>query len=316
VLAARIGLLAGTVLVLLASVPARTAVGSLLAAMAGVGVLAAASGLLFVPGRGSQAGRLGGGVPPLEPNELASLLLPPAIGLLCIVVRRGLASWALLGLAGLAGVILLTGSRTALAMLLLAGLLAILSARHISRGVVAAALVGVVVLSAVVALTPLPADLALRGEGVDRLLTLNSRTISWTTVLALPKDQWSWWLGHGLSMKTIPVVGQYWSSQVFDSSWISSLAEDGVLGTVLLAVLVVGMLVAVGLDRRMRAWALPLGLTLVVRSFVENGLIESSTSFVLLLLLATAAWSGTARNAVRGIRDHRVAAAPVVAGRR
>lgn len=292
VLAARIGLLAGTVLVLLSSFPARTAVGSLLATMTGIGILAAASGLPFIPHAGEQAGRLGGGAPPLEPNELASLLLPPAIALICIVVRRGLASWPALGLVTLVGVIFLTGSRTALAMLVLAGLLAMLTAPRLSRGVVAATLAGVVGLFAMIAFTPLLAELALRGQGTGRLLTLNSRTISWTTVLALPKDQWSWWLGHGLSMKTIPVVGQYWSAQVFDSSWISSLAQDGVLGTALLALFAVGTLIAVTARPGIRNWALPLVGPILVRSFVENGLIESSVTFTLFFVIATAAWPG------------------------
>lgn len=290
VLAVRVGLLAGTILLLLSATSVGAAVGCLLGAMAAVGLLAAATGLPFVRHAGAQAGRLGGGIPPLEPNELASLLLPPAIGLLYLVVRRGLASWATLGLLTLAAVLFLTGSRTALAMLLVGGLLALLAADWAGRGVVAAMLLAIVALVVLVAFTPVLSDLALRGEGIDRLLTLNSRTISWGSVFALPKDDWSWWLGHGLSMKTIPVVGQYWSAQVFDSSWVSSIAQDGVLGTVLLALYAVGTLIAVIARPGMRPWALPLVGPILLRSFVENGLIESSVTFTLFFVLAASAW--------------------------
>jgi hypothetical protein len=308
----RIGLLVATILFILSSTAAGTAAVSLLAAMAAIGLVAAGTGLPFMPSTGLQAGRLGGGLPPLEPNELASLLLPPAIGLLWVVVRRGLVTWALPGVLALAAVIVLTGSRTALAMLLLGGLLALASGQRVSRGVVAAMLLGVVAVYAAIAFTPLLTDLALRGQGVDGLLTLNSRTISWDTVFALPRNTWSWWLGHGLSMKTIAVSGQYWSAQVFDSSWVSSIAQDGVLGTALLVVYAAGTLVAVAARRGIRSWALPLVGPVLLRSFLENGLLESSVTFTLFFLIAAASWPRS--DVERLERTHRPAGVSVSHG--
>ena len=290
VLAVRIVILGATALLVLAAAPTETAVVTLLAAMAAVGIVAAVTGVGSITHTGTQAGRLGGGFPALEPNELASLLLPPAIGLLYLVVRRGRRGRALLGLAVLVALIWFTGSRTALAMLVVGGLVALFTARRVRRSVVVGAVAVVVALSALIAFTPLFGQVVLRGEGIGRLLSLNSRTIAWNAVLALPKDQASWWLGHGLSMKTIAVTGQYWATQVFDSSWFSSLAQDGVLGTILLGLLVLGALVAVATNRSIRPWALPLLVTMVIRSVVENGLIESSATFALLLVIATAAW--------------------------
>jgi hypothetical protein len=310
VLAVRIALLAATALLVLAVTPVGVAVGCLLAAMATVGLVAGTTGavaLLTVP---TARGRLGGGIPQLAPNELATLVLPAAIGLAYLLARR-LRPLPAVALVALTGIIVWTGSRTALVMLVLGAVIAVLAVRRprprvllIGGGVIAALLV-------VATVTGLLGRLLLRGEGIDRLLTLNSRLIAWQAVLATPKNSWAWWLGRGLTTKTTPVVGQYWKSQVFDSSWISSLAEDGVVGTVLLAVLVLGMLVAVAADRRLRPWALPLVVPLVVRSFVENGLIESSVSFVLLLVLATAAWAGTARDGTPDVAGRRRTVLPV-----
>jgi hypothetical protein len=290
VLAVRIGLLAVTILLLLSATDTAPAVASLLTAMGIIGVLAAVNGIGSIHHTGTQAGRLGGGIPPLEPNELAGLLLPAAVVLAVIVVRRRLRTWALPGLVVLAGIILATGSRTALGLLVLGAVIALFTAGRVNRVTALILLAAVVVLAALLTFTPVLTHLVLRGQGIERLLSLNARTISWGAVLALPHDQWTWWFGHGLSMKTIPVVGQYWKTQVFDSSWFSSLAQDGVVGTVLLGVYALGTVVALARRTAMRAWALPLVVTMLLWSIVENGLIESSATFTLFFLLATAAW--------------------------
>lgn len=317
VLAVRIGLLAATVLLVLAVTPTERFVAALLAATATVGIVAAATGavvLLTTPGGKP---RLAGGIPQLAPNELATLVLPAAIGLAYLLVRRPHRLIPAVALLVLTGIIVWTGSRTALAMLVLGALLALLLTRRVRRRTL---LIGAGVIAALLAaaiVTGVLGRLLLRGEGIERLLSLNNRLIAWQAVLATPKNSVAWWLGKGLSVKTTPVVGQYWKNQVFDSSWISSLAQDGVVGTVLLAVLVVGMLVAVSVDRRLRPWALPLAVPLVLRSFVENGLIEASVSFVLLLALATAAWAGTARRmTARRVARRERAAVPIDAGSR
>jgi hypothetical protein len=293
VLTARIVLLATTILLLLAVTDTGTAIATALAAMASIGLAAAASGayqILMTPGARH---RLGGGVPQLEPNELATLILPAAIGLTYLMTRRGLRPSLLSGLLVLSGIIVATGSRTALAMLAIGAILSVLSARSMSRGMVVLLLVGVVAAYVMLGFTDVLTNLLLRGEGSDRLGTLNSRTISWDAVFAIPKDSSAWWVGSGLAMKTIAVSGQWWRTQVFDSSWVSSIAQDGLLGTVVLGVYVAAALIAILTNRSVRPYAIPIAITIVLRSFVENGLIESSATFTLFFGLATAAWPGT-----------------------
>lgn len=285
VLAMRLALLIGTILLLVRTDETGPMAATMLTAMGLIGVLAAVTGLVVA----HHDGRLGGGVPPLEPNGLATLLLPPAIGLVHVLIRRGIRPLPLVGLLAVAGVIVATGSRTSLAMLVLAAVLAAVLAPWLSRGTVVVAIVSAAAAACVLAATDVLGTLLLRDEGVGRLLTLNSRTISWQAALSTPADTWSWWIGNGLSMKSIAVQGQYWATQVFDSSWVSSFVQDGVLGTAVLVLYVVGTLVVVGSDRRIRGWALPIALAIVLQSFLENGLIESSATFTVFFTLATAA---------------------------
>lgn len=293
VLAVRIGLLALTVVLLLASTPTRTAITGMLTAMAAIGVFAATSSVaLSFLGHGSGRSRLTGGIPPLEPNELATLVLPAAIGLTYVVIRRGIRPWPTVGLLLLAGIILASGSRTALAMLGIGAAVIALRERRFTRGVAAAGLVAILGAYVVVAFSSTVTQLTLRGQGTGQLLTLNSRTISWNAVLQTPADEWQWWIGNGLSMKSIAVLGQYWSTQVFDSSWISSIAQDGWIGTAILAVYAAGTIIATARRRSLDSLAMALVVTVFLRSFVENGLIDSSASFTVFFAIALAAWPG------------------------
>ncbi|GAA2749771.1 hypothetical protein [Amnibacterium kyonggiense] len=291
VLAVRIALLAATILLLVSVTAASELLATLLSAMALAGLVAAVTG---IPTLLTSRGRLGGGVPPLEPNEVATLLLPPAIGLLFVVVRVGLRPLPAIGLVVLSGTVVATGSRTALLMLPVALLVVLLVERRLSAGTSAVLLLGALAAYVVLAFSSILSSVALRGEGVGKLLTLNSRTISWNVVLSTPTDSWAYWVGRGLTVKSVPVVGQYWDTQVFDSSWISSLAQDGVVGTLLLAAYALGTLLATRRLGAVRALGAALATTILIRSFVENGLLESSTTFLVFFTLAALAWPGTA----------------------
>jgi hypothetical protein len=234
VLAVRIVLLAATIVLLVTSMPTEVLLSSMLAAMSAVALFAVVTAIpAFVS---SRPARLSGGIPQLAPNELATLLLPPAIGLSFVIVRNGVRLVPMLGLAVLVAPLLATGSRAALLMLVVALLVQVLVARRLTAGTIALLLVGALAAYSVLAFSSALEQVALRGQGTGRLLTLNSRTISWQVVLGTPPTTWEWWLGRGLSVKSVPVVGQFWTRQVFDSSWISSLAQSGVVGTALLAV--------------------------------------------------------------------------------
>jgi hypothetical protein len=300
VLTVRIGILALTILLVLAATPTRRAIACMLTAMALVGLVAAATGAVpLLLHTGGNRGRLGGGIPPLEPNELATLVLPAAIGLMYLVLRNGLKPAPVAGLLLLSAVIYATGSRVALAMLLVGAVIIVLRERRLSFGVLVIALVGLLGFYVVAMFSSTVSDLTLRGQGAGRLVTLNSRTISWSAVLDTPMNQWPWWIGNGLSMKSIPVLGQAWKTQVFDSSWISSIAQDGAVGTVLLIVYTVGTLIAVARRRSVGSLGLAIVGTILIRSFFENGLIESSTTFTVFFALAVASWPGTQEAAPR-----------------
>lgn len=293
VLAIRIALLTVSLVLIMASTPTREAITGMLVAMAAVGVFAAMTSIAMSAVSGGGRERLAGGIPPLEPNELATIVLPAAIGLTYVVVRHGIRLWPTAGLILLAGIIYETGSRAALAMLGVGALVIVLRERRLTFGVGVLVLVGLVVAYSAVMFSDVVTNLALRGQGVDRLLTLNSRTISWQAVLQTPSDEWAWWIGNGLSMKSIPVLGQFWSTQVFDSSWISSIAQDGMVGTVVLAVYVGGTLIAAFARRSLDSVVLAIAVTVFIRSFFENGLIESSATYAVFLTVALAVWPGT-----------------------
>lgn len=290
VLVARIVLLAATVVLLVGSTSIEVLLATMLSGMAVVGLVAAASGLPHL--LAASHGRLSGGIPQLAPNELATLLLAPAIGAVFLIVRSGIRPLPVIGLVVLTALIFATGSRTALLMLVVALLVQIVVVRRLTTGTIALLLVGALCTYLVLAFSSVLADVALRGQGTGQLLTLNSRTISWRVVLGTPPGTWDWWVGRGLAVKSVPVVGQYWSTQVFDSSWISSLAQDGVAGTVLLGVYVVGTVIGVARLGRVRALVAALVVTTLIRSVVENGLIESSATFAVFFALALVSWPG------------------------
>lgn len=151
--------------------------------------------------------------------------------------------------------------------------------RHIPLQTVIAALVAFPLLTYALLMTPILQNLMAREDSAS-LLTLNSRTISWSAVLNLPWDSWQRWVGTGLSTKTIPVEGQYWEEQVFDSSWISLLAQSGIIGTVIAAVWIAGVVFRAMKTAKARTLYLPLLAFILVRSFMENGLIDAGVMFL------------------------------------
>ena len=159
----------------------------------------------------------------------------PAIALAHNLLR-GKGTFVQVGLLGvLLGVVLATESRTALLGLALAAAVIVLTLRRMRRSVAVGLLaLGTVILPALL-YTPALMNMVMR-PGSASLLTLNSRTLAWETVLDTSARTWERWVGGGLSIKTVAVEGQYWDSQVLDSSWISALAQAGVLGTLVLAV--------------------------------------------------------------------------------
>ena len=291
VLAARLLLVAATVGFLLAASPTPSALKPLLVAMAIVGLVSAATGL---PGLLSGQ-RLAGVIPPLRPNAIAMLCGVPAIALAHNLLR-GKGTFIQVSLLGvLLGAVLATESRTALLGLALAAVVIVLALRRMRRAVAVGLLaLGAVILPALL-YTPALMNMVMR-PGSASLLTLNSRTLAWETVLDTSARTWERWVGGGLSIKTVAVKGQYWDSQVLDSSWISALAQAGVLGTLVLAVWAFSLL-SRSLRRAPDSYLPAMLLFLLLRSFLENGLTEVSTSFLLFFAISLVVWEPRAGEA-------------------
>jgi hypothetical protein len=196
-------------------------------------------------------------------------------------------------LAVLAGCTYATGSRTGLAVMILGMVLALLFARPLTSGVMISVLATIPVVYIVIGFTDVLSNIISRGEDLSKLLTLNSRSIAWEAVLSTPSDTWQWWIGAGLSIKKIAVTGQYWDEQVFDSSWVSSIAQSGMIGTAVLAAFVVVTFVFSARSYELRGITIPLLALTLLRSILENGLVESSATFALFFTIAVVLEPGT-----------------------
>ncbi|WP_216698917.1 O-antigen ligase family protein [Arthrobacter sp. Br18] len=281
VLAVRIMLVASTVSVLVSSFPRTVVLKHLAVALGILGAFVALTGL-----GGLAAGeRLEGTVLPLSPNALALLCGFPALALLHAGLNgRGRGGAALLGVLFL-GACIATQSRTALFALAAAAVVLMLHVRRMEPKV-AMGLLAAIPLSAVLLMyTPILRTVVARGDAAS-ILTLNSRTIAWEAVLDTPSLSWERWLGAGLSVKTIAVKGQYWQEQVLDSSWVSALAQTGVLGTVVIAAWVLTVLWRSMKDHELRSFSTAILVFILLRSFLENGLIEASTTFLVFMTVA------------------------------
>lgn len=291
IIAIRVAMLALTVLFIMRVFPAQRVLLSLCIGLATVGIISAGSGLVLGGG-----GRLSGGIPPLSPNEIALLSGIPALVLFHQALRAQVKWWHVAMLVVLSGILLLSESRTALIAAAATAAAMLLMLRRIPIQTIVAALVTVPVAFYLVFLTPVIQGLMAREDSAS-VLTLNSRTISWSVVLNLPNDSWQRWIGAGMSQKTIAVEGQYWDEQVFDSSWISLLAQTGVIGTALVAMWVLMTIYSALRSRKLRSLLFPLLAFVVIRSVMENGLVDAGALFLIFMVFALMLEPASARAA-------------------
>lgn len=284
ILTVRVVLIAVTIVLLAGTFPARTLLQSLLAMMALVGLCATVSGLETL----GVEGRIYGVFPPLNPNEISLLCGLPALGVvheLSIGSMKNRTGLPLL--AALLAAVWMTGSRTGLFAFAVACVLILLHARRLRVGAGLALIALVPTAFFVVTETPLVSSILERGDaaGAD-LLTLNARTIAWDTVLSTPPETWQRWVGAGLSVKQVAVEGQYWQDQVLDSSWISALAQAGVIGTAVLAAWSLSAVLGSLSARGVRSITTPILAFILIRSFLENGLVDSNVPFIVFLTVS------------------------------
>jgi hypothetical protein len=281
-LTVRLLLVAVTIILIARRWSPLTVLSTLLAASGTIAVIAGASGAATFFAQG----RLEGVIPPLHSNELALLAALPLIALIRMLsIGRG-HGWHLLAAIALGVVLLACDSRTALAALVVAIITLLLTAHHISTRASIALIAAVPICALFLTQTGVLAALVTRNQPTGQIGTLNSRTIAWNVVLATPWNEWARWWGTGYSTTQVAVTGQYWQTQVLDSSWVSALAQVGVIGTLLLGLWVAATVVSSLRRSTIRALALPIMIFVLPRSVLESGLVDSSTFFMFFFAIS------------------------------
>ena len=236
------------------------------------------------------SGRLHGGIPPLHANEIALLA---GLCLLWIWARfvRGeeLARHYPIA-AALLVILLLTGSRTGLIAVVVAFVLMLTRLSRLSYSSLALGLAALPVLTYVILSTDAAESTLARG-GAEEVGTLSNRTIAWSAAIHGVNSAHGALLGSGLATKKIPVPGQWWNTQILDSSWVSAFVQAGIIGFAIVLVWFTGTLVAALLDRGPLAavWIGWMSL-LAVRGLLESGLFDATTSFIVFVVASLGCW--------------------------
>ena len=285
IVAVRMSLLMAAICLLAVAHPPLELVRSLVHVLAVLMTVGALSGLP------SYSGRLRGVVPVLHPNLLAMLASIVAIWLVAKVFTSRESGWELLALGACVAIVVLTGSRTSLAALGMVVAARLLRMTSVRMRTVALAAVAVPLLTFAALGTDVLRSLVQRGADED-LSNLSNRTIAWRAAVSLDRDGWQTWLGQGLAQKTVRVPGQWWDTQMLDSSWMSALVQGGYLGLTIVVFLTLATLLrALFAPRSDGPLWLGLVLYLALRGFLESGLFDGNVSFMLFLIAALGAFA-------------------------
>jgi hypothetical protein len=282
VLAVRVVIFTATVVLLVRAYPAATLLSTLTCTMLLLAAFASLTGVSSL----ATTGRLYGGLPPLNANEISLLISVPLLCILWRCVHR-LATWQDVALILPAlGVIWLTGTRTGLVALLLAFAVLVLMAPRIPVPLFCCGALVVPMVLFVLFYTPLLSTYATRGDTASTL-TLNSRTVAWTAALNYADTLPEQLLGVGLEIKQIPVSAMFRNEQILDSTWFSAYVQAGAVGTAVLALMVVlTMGRAASSSPPVRSLSVALLFLLVSLSVLESGLFDASSAFVTFLCVA------------------------------
>ncbi|WP_066640680.1 O-antigen ligase family protein [Serinicoccus hydrothermalis] len=284
VVSVRLLIVALTVVLLVKTFPRAQLLDDLLASLAAVALVAALTGLPSI----WATGRLGGGIPQMHSNELSLLCALPVIGLLHRVILRRAAPGHVAVLLLLSAAMVATGSRTAVLTVMVAGAVMLVQARRLGRGLVVTLALTIPLLGLIATRTDAVTSFIAR-EGADEgdIATLNSRSIVWGASVDYADTVWTRWMGSGLAVKQIPVLGQYWDTQNLDSSWVSALVQAGLIGVVLLGVWVaLTVLNSFRLAVEPRMLVQGLLAAILLRSVLESGLVDGSPAFLTFFLVS------------------------------
>lgn len=247
--------------------------------------------LLVSPGR-ELGGRLSGTLWAIPPTQVAHFAAEIAgVMTLLWLCRLVTGRLAIMVVAPAMICLVLTHTRTALTAmvvgLLVAGPSLFLTRRRV-RKTLATALIVVVVVG-VPASTVLTNWLS-RGENSQQLRSLTGRTVAWTSVLSTPRPATNVLFGNGLSNDAVTNSSNPSTNGLpIDSSWISIYQDQGIVGDVLVAAILVLLLLTALFRARgpTRAIALFLIVYCIIASVSESGL-GGASQYLLDLTVAAA----------------------------
>lgn len=247
-------------------------------------------GLLISPGEARPNGRLSGLVWPIPSTQVAHFAAE-LVGLTALLWICHLVSGrrALLILIPSMIILILTHTRTALLAMILALLAAsvslILTKRRVRRTF--AVMLLVVVMIGVPA-SPFLARWLVRGQNSQQLSELTGRTKAWTLVLSNPRPTTNVIFGDGISNGSVTGLSNPANDgAAIDSSWVLIYQDQGIVGEVLVAALLLFLLLTALFRARgpTRALALFLIVYCLVAGVSESGL-GAASQYLLDLTVA------------------------------
>jgi O-antigen ligase len=243
-------------------------------------------GLLVAPGHALSynGGRLSGVIWPMLPTQVAQYAAL-AIGLTVVLWLARLLSGRVTVVAVIfaVAILLLTHTRTALvglvAGILVAGLSLFTSNSRVRKFFAAGV---AVVLIAVFTVIGVVTTWLARGENAQGLASLTGRTNFWALVLNVPRTKFEQIFGFGLSNASI-------NGLPIDSNWLSSYMQEGLVGVIVCAMILVWLFVAAFFQPPgvRRALALFILTYCLLASFTEDAFTNVSTYLLALTVAAS-----------------------------
>ncbi|AQP46316.1 hypothetical protein BW730_00750 [Tessaracoccus aquimaris] len=283
VVAVRVSILGATLCLMAAVIPAADLMRRLVHVLGVLVFVGAGTGMVL-----NDAARLGGAIPMLNPNLLALIAAIIVMWVMSKVFTAREGALEFFVAAACVVIILQTGSRTALAALGGSVGAMLLRCTALRTRTLTLAALSIPVITLVALGTDILNSVFTRG-GTQSVSGFSNRSIAWEAAANLQRDGWGTWFGQGLAQKEISVPGQWWNTQILDSSWVSALVQGGYLGVAIVALLTVMVLIkALFAPRSLGPLWLGLTLYLAVGGFLESGLFDGTVQFMVFLVASLA----------------------------
>ena len=260
-------------------------------------LLSVLAGLVVAPGTARAEiydGRLAGVVWPITPTQVGQYgAVAAGLAILLWLTRELDRRTTLIIVPAAVVILLMTHTRTATIGFLVgiagAGLTLVSTSSRARRGAVGA-VIGAVV--AVVGFLPALQEWYARDQDPELIGNLTGRQKVWDGLLAEERTRYQELLGIGLTDKS-------YDGLPIDSAWLAVYWEQGLVGVVLVAIALVGLLTAAALQppSPARACAVFLILYCAVAAYTEVGLGDASQYLLHLAVAASLLVPGTGRDA-------------------